>query len=643
MPELARDEQQNSAAARASAHAAEATDGKPRSRWSSHTTFLLASIGSAIGFGNVWRFPMMAYSYGGGAFMLPYLIALFFAAIPMVVLEFALGQRLQRGHVALVAHIAPRWEGLGWATVVGTFLSAQYYQTLLAYCLVYLVNAFRDPQPWAVEEAARSLSESSSSLDGAEASSGLQPGSGEAGGETEADAALAAVRSFWREEVLQVSSGVDETGGLVGPLCGWYALVWAVVCLGACDGASSIGALNKLLMPMPFAVLAAFFARAVTLPGAGAGIRTLFSPDFAAIWSPSIWVAAVSQLFFGVSAGLGTLTTYASFSPPSTPVGRSAIIVSLSNSAFSLFAGGTVFGFLGFISHTTGEPLESLVQSGPALAFQVFPIAMGLMPLPQLWAALFFLMLLNLGISSAVSMTSPLTTALCERFGTTARRVAPPLHLLGFVSGLIYVSRAGTYWLTLSDHFVPMFLTIVVGLSQCLLVSLAYGARRLLESLPPEDQRLAPWWAFCWQWLLPATLSLLLLAQVIHEGSSPFGGFPGWALAVGWVYSLGPLLLVPLFYCAHARAHGGRRGGGVMGAVRAGLELGAVRARGRTSSSAVPEVSRVALASNEMSRVAPPVDEDLFSVVVLTESERPGAAPQSEPDHAKGSNEMADG
>jgi len=313
MPELARDEQQNSAAARASAHAAEATDGKPRSRWSSHTTFLLASIGSAIGFGNVWRFPMMAYSYGGGAFMLPYLIALFFAAIPMVVLEFALGQRLQRGHVALVAHIAPRWEGLGWATVVGTFLSAQYYQTLLAYCLVYLVNAFRDPQPWAVEEAARSLSESSSSLDGAEASSGLQPGSGEAGGETEADAALAAVRSFWREEVLQVSSGVDETGGLVGPLCGWYALVWAVVCLGACDGASSIGALNKLLMPMPFAVLAAFFARAVTLPGAGAGIRTLFSPDFAAIWSPSIWVAAVSQLFFGVSAGLGTLTTYASY------------------------------------------------------------------------------------------------------------------------------------------------------------------------------------------------------------------------------------------------------------------------------------------------------------------------------------------
>lgn len=131
MPELARDEQQNSAPARASAHAAEATDGKPRSRWSSHTTFLLASIGSAIGFGNVWRFPMMAYSYGGGAFMLPYLIALFFAAIPMVVLEFALGQRLQRGHVALVAHIAPRWEGLGWATVVGTFLSAQYYQVSL--------------------------------------------------------------------------------------------------------------------------------------------------------------------------------------------------------------------------------------------------------------------------------------------------------------------------------------------------------------------------------------------------------------------------------------------------------------------------------------------------------------------------------
>lgn len=232
----------------------------------------------------------------------------------------------------------------------------------------------------------------------------------------------------------------------------------------------------------------------------------------------SIWVAAVSQLFFGVSAGLGTLTTYASYTPPGSPVVGAAILVALANSAFSIFAGVTVFGFLGFLSHATDVPVPQIVASGPALAFQargccpippfrcarsvplpcaagltchhphqplspgllaryaivcyprlpvppmqsvpldalfptsslqIFPIAFGLMPLPQLWAFLFFLMLLNLGISSAVSMTSPLILSLSEARGWRTSRLAPALHLLAYVTGLIYVTRAGNYWLEL--------------------------------------------------------------------------------------------------------------------------------------------------------------------------------------------------
>lgn len=221
----------------------------------------------------------------------------------------------------------------------------------------------------------------------------------------------------------------------------------------------------------------------------------------------------MSQLFFGVSAGLGTLTTYASYTPPGSPVVRAAILVALANSAFSIFAGATVFGFLGFLSNATDVPIPQLVASGPALAFQergcrpiapsrcscspsslmpegtlplnhaasrappcphfpharlhrslacftspslfplpplqIFPIAFGLMPLPQLWAFLFFLMLLNLGISSAVSMTSPLILSLCEAHGWHTSRLAPALHLLAYLTGLIYVTRAGNFWLEL--------------------------------------------------------------------------------------------------------------------------------------------------------------------------------------------------
>ncbi|KAJ1619327.1 hypothetical protein T492DRAFT_890538, partial [Pavlovales sp. CCMP2436] len=131
----------------AAADMGEAGDGG-RDRWGSQFVFVLASIGSAIGFGNVWRFPMLCFEYGGGAFLVPYCLALLFTAIPMVVLEFALGQLTQRGHVALCQHVRPGAAGFGWASVLGTFLIAQYYNALLAYCLVYLCASVLNPLPW---------------------------------------------------------------------------------------------------------------------------------------------------------------------------------------------------------------------------------------------------------------------------------------------------------------------------------------------------------------------------------------------------------------------------------------------------------------------------------------------------------------
>eukprot|EP00965_Chrysotila_dentata_P116152 3839922-Pleurochrysis_carterae.AAC.1 len=121
-----------------------------------------------------------------------------------------------------------------------------------------------------------------------------------------------------------------------------------------------------------------------------AGVAELFRPDFRALFDLEIWAAAVSQLFFGVSVGLGTLTTYASYNPRHHPVVAAAVTVSLANSAFSLLSGITVFAFLGYLSELQGVPVPQLVASGPALAFEVFPVAIGLMPLPNLWAILFF-------------------------------------------------------------------------------------------------------------------------------------------------------------------------------------------------------------------------------------------------------------
>lgn len=270
-----------------------------RERWSSRWTFVLASIGSAVGFGNVWRFPMLAYRYGGGAFLVPYFFALFVAGIPMVVLEFSLGQMMQAGHVEIMARLSPLAEGFGWATSFGSFCVALYYSALLAYSACYLVASFRAPLPWVREGAAA-----------------------------------------WYGSLVQQADGVDTPGAPLPWLVAGYAFVWSAMYLGVRGTSNTLGRLSELLMPLPVVVLLALLVRGLSLEGSRAGLAALFTPDFAVLRDqPEIWIVAIAQIFFSASAGLGALTTYASYNHRTQPIVSSAAIVGLANSAFSILAG----------------------------------------------------------------------------------------------------------------------------------------------------------------------------------------------------------------------------------------------------------------------------------------------------------------
>ena len=247
-----------------------------RNRWSSNWSFILASIGSAIGFGNIWRFPKLCYEFGGGAFLIPYLAALFFFTIPVVVLEFALGQRFQVGHVRMMSLAAAQVDssgrpsagssapaGLGWAAVLGTYLLSQFYIALLAITLCYVVASFNPRLPWS---------------DG------------------RAHAFFLATTS--------PSAGVEESGGLVPNLLAAYASVWLLVTLGAVNSSSSIELMNKIVMPVPFIVLVAFLIRGLTLPGAGTGVLTLLTPDPSYLLNAEVWLAAIGQVcYHGPNSG----------------------------------------------------------------------------------------------------------------------------------------------------------------------------------------------------------------------------------------------------------------------------------------------------------------------------------------------------
>jgi hypothetical protein len=141
------------------------------------------------------------------------------------------------------------------------------------------------------------------------------------------------------------------------------------------------------------------------------------------------------------------------------------------------------------------------------------------------------------------------------------------LHAAGFATGLVYVTRAGVHWVSLADHYIPLYLTVVVGLSECLIVSTRLGCRALLCGMAPSDQRFAWWWRLCWQFLIPPVLAVLLVVQIVSELSSPFGAaqdeagsdalavvYPPWALGIGWLLSLGPTLLGPICWACGAMA-----------------------------------------------------------------------------------------
>ena len=124
-----------------------------RQRWKSQMTFVIAAIGSAVGLGNFWRFPYLCYKWGGALFFVPYLISLFLLGIPLLMLEFSLGQKFQRGDIGVFRGIHPRLAGVGLASVFASYAITFYYNVIIAWAFLYFIVSFSSPLPWSVQYA----------------------------------------------------------------------------------------------------------------------------------------------------------------------------------------------------------------------------------------------------------------------------------------------------------------------------------------------------------------------------------------------------------------------------------------------------------------------------------------------------------
>lgn len=468
-----------------------------REQWSGQLGFILAAVGSAVGLGNIWRFPGVAYENGGGAFLVPYLVALLTAGIPILWLDYSIGHRFRGSAPAAFRRIVKPAEGLGWFQVAISFVIATYYAAILAWALAYMW--FSVDLAW-----------------------GDDP------------------EGFLFGDFLQVSDDVtprlDVVPGVLVPLVVVWVVALAIVAFGVKRGLERA---NFVMIPLLVVMFGSLVVRAVTLEGAGEGLTAFFTPDWEALGDPGVWIAAYSQIFFSLSIAFGIMITYSSYLRRRANLTTTGLVVGFANSSFELLAGIGVFAVLGFMSVQSGVPVAELGGAqGIGLAFVAFPQILSTMPGGPVLGVLFFGSLALAGMTSLISILQVVSAAFQEKFGLSVRQGALVVGGVAAVASLLLFSTTTAVpLLDTVDHYVNNVGIVLSAIVMAVLLGLVL--RRLRELQAHLNARtgidVGGWWRVLVGGVIPLVLAYMLVSLVIERVRDGYGGWPEWfTTAYGW-------------------------------------------------------------------------------------------------------------
>ncbi|MFQ5349040.1 MAG: sodium-dependent transporter [Thermoanaerobaculia bacterium] len=463
------------------------TESSPERRgtWS-RMGFILAASGSAIGLGNIVFFPANAYRFGGGAFYLPYFVALLAVGLPLMTLELGLGHQTRLAFPqALATAGGRRGELIGWWALLNTGCITLYYVTMLGWVIGMLGGALGE---------------------------------------------------LWRDSLPVTGFAAAELpnpyGYFYAMLSSWRPLVfvasvWALNGLLVRRGTASIERAVKLFVPLMWLLMLVLVARGLTLPGGPQGVWYLFTPKLEAMLDPGVWQGALGQIFFTLSIGFGVMTTYASYLPRESDQTNNALVVSFLNCGFEYIAGVAVFAILFSFA---------AVPQASTLSMMFFIVPQGIAQLPggQLvvvgFGSLFFLLLLLAGLSSSISMVESLVCALIDKLGWRRGPLVVVICLAGATGSCLFtlpwvvdpgLAADGTLGLTLLDlvdHWAFTYGLLAVGFSECLLLGWGYGVDRIRSEINRSSRwRLGSWFDRLVRWVLPAAILLVLGGALWQE------------------------------------------------------------------------------------------------------------------------------
>ncbi len=473
-----------------------ASESSGRSSWKSRSGFILAAIGSAVGLGNIWRFSYLAYDNGGGAFLVPYLVALLTAGIPLLILEFGIGHERIGSAPLAFRKIGKQWEWLGWWPLMFTMFGVVlYYSVVIAWCFDFIFYSLT--LAW-----------------------GDDP------------------NDFFFKTFLGISSSPAEIGSVRMPILGGLVVVWLITWIIIARGVShGVELANKIFMPLLLLLTVILVIWSLNLDGAMIGVSAYLNPDFSKLTDPLVWVSAYGQIFFTLSLGFGIMIAYASYMPYESDMTGSALVTALTNSGFSLLSGFGVFSILGFMAHSQNLPIEEVVKQSIGLAFVAYPQAMSLLgDIGPLFGVLFFLSLTVAGISSAISLVEAFVSGVQDKFGFDRKIATTVICLIGFAGGIIFTTNGGLYWLDIVDHFINFYGIVVAALLECVVVGWFFRldmVRRHMNSV--SRIQLGTWWNWIIKLGLPLFLAAIIGNQLVKEVTSAYGGYSWESLiGIGW-------------------------------------------------------------------------------------------------------------
>lgn len=362
-------------------------------QWSSRLAFILAASGSAIGLGNIWKFPYLAGDNGGGAFVLVYLLCVLAIGIPIMIAETMLGRRGRQSPINTMLTLAdeakasPAWHFAGWLGVAAGFLILSYYSVIAGWSMAYIFKTgfgfLSHTSPFAAQQAFNDLKASPD------------------------------VQFVWHTAFMAATMVIVGKGVSAG-----------------------IEKTTRFMMPALLIMLLLLDGYAMSSQGFGQGMAFLFQPDFSKLSGEGVLIA-MGQAFFSLGLGMGSIMVYGSYLPDHVSIARSSVIVAAADTMVALLAGIAIFPIV------FANGLEPTM--GPGLIFETLPIAFGQMPAGALFGTLFFVLVFFAAITSGIALIEPAVAWLSENKGLSRQQACAWSGLVCWFIGLGTVFSFNTW------------------------------------------------------------------------------------------------------------------------------------------------------------------------------------------------------